>query len=162
MTTNTRGTASAADDRFTNRALSLAAWAYLAGMGVHAIDHLFRGITGSDETASWPGSLQVALSAVAVGLPVATLLFVRTGHRRAPLVATVVGLGSAVVFFTLHVLPSWAPFTDSFIGAEEGARVTPYSWVTAALGIGGASALGLAGAIVLCAAARARRWGEDL
>lgn len=129
--------------------LVLGGWAYLLGMSVHATDHLYRGITGDDRTASWPGTLQVALSVVAVALPVATLLFIRTGHRRAPLAGTIVGFGSAVVFFSLHVLPSWSPITDSFIGAGSGAQVTEYSWITAGIGIGGSNLLGLAGALAL-------------
>ena len=129
--------------------LVLSAWAYLIGMSVHATDHLYRGITGDDRTASWPGTLQVALSVVAVALPVTTLLFIRTGHRWAPLVGAIVGFGSAVVFFSLHVLPSWSAITDSFIGAGAGAQVTEYSWITAGIGIGGSNLLGLAGALAL-------------
>ena len=162
MTTNTREAVPSPEVQFATRMLNWGAWAYLAGMSVHATDHLFRGITGNDRTASWPGPLQIALSVVAVALPVATLLFIRTGHHLAPLVGTVVGFGSAIVFFTLHVLPSWAPFTDSFIGAGEGARVTEYSWVTAGLGIGGANALGFAGAFALRVAGRARRGDATL
>lgn len=127
----------------------VAAWAYLIGMTIHASDHLYRGLTGDDMHSSWPGWLQVALSVVAVGLPVATLLYVRAGRTGAAALSTVVGLGSAGVFFALHVLPSWGPFTDSFVDPQSGAQVNWYAWVTAAIGIGGSLWLGISGLVLL-------------
>ena len=122
-----------------------AAWAYLIGMTIHATDHLYRGMTGDSMHASWPDWLQDVLAVVAVALPAAMLLFVRSGHSRAPLVAAVVGLGSAGVFFALHALPSWGPFTDSFVDPMHGAQVSWYSWATVVLGVGGSLVLGIAG-----------------
>lgn len=144
MTTNA-GIALDGAQTASRRPLEFAAWAYLLGMTIHASDHLYRGMTGDSMNASWSDWLQDSLAGVAVLLPLAVLIFIRTGHRRSPLVAAVVGIGSALVFFSLHVLPSWGPFTDSFVDPMPGAQVNWYAWTTAALGIAGSLFLGIAG-----------------
>lgn len=154
MTTTVQSTNQQQDRAKGLRALVLSGWAYLIGMSIHATDHLYRGLTGDSMHASWPDWLQDSLSVVAVLLPLGVVILIRSGHRLAPLVASVVGLGSAGVFFVLHALPSWGPFTDSFVDPMPGAEVSWYSWATVVLGVGGSLILGVVGVRELVKAKR--------
>lgn len=126
-------------------ALRLTTVAFAAGFVIHGFDHTVRGLTGDDHHATWPGTLQVAMGVLTVLIAGVVLAMVFTGARRAPGVAVVVGFGVAAFFVLIHATPSWGGHTDSFLGAAHGARVTAFSWVTAALGTLSAFALGLAG-----------------
>jgi hypothetical protein len=75
------------------------------------------------------GSIQGLLVVVAV-------VMVLTDCPRAPLAATVVGLGSAVGFTYAHLLPTvWPDYQDSFISLPH-TNVTWFSWFSAVAEIG--------------------------
>lgn len=128
-----------------DRSLIYAAVGYAIGMGVHGIDHAFRGLTADEQHAVWPGSVQIVMAALTLAIPALTLVLVVSGHRHASVVAVVVGFGSATIFLLIHLLPEWRGLNDSFMSAESGAHVTAYSWATAAVGIAAALWLGFAG-----------------
>ena len=127
-----------------DRSLRYAAFGYAIGMVVHGSDHAFRGLTGDNHHAAWPGSVQIVMATLTLAISALILALVLSGHRHAPVAAIVIGFGSAAVFLLIHTLPAWG-FNDSFVSPESGARVTAFSWVTAAMGIAAALWLGLVG-----------------
>ena len=145
MTTNQTAPRSPAQTK-TGRFLKYAAFCYAVGMIVHGSDHLLRGLTGDDRQASWPGAVQIVMAALTVGVSALAIAVALSDCRHAAVASMIIGFGSAAVFLAIHVLPSWASFTDSFVSAEAGARVSDYSWITASFGISAAFVLGLAGA----------------
>ncbi|MDF3311055.1 hypothetical protein P3H15_39330 [Rhodococcus sp. T2V] len=129
-----------------NRPLLWAAFGYAICMVIHGSDHAFRGLTGDDHHAVWPGSVQIVMAVLTVAISALAVASVLWRYRYASVAAMVIGFGSASVFLLIHVSPEWGGFNDSFVSAQSGAQVTAYSWVTASIGIAGAVAFGLAGA----------------
>ena len=103
--------------RTRSRALTTASLAFVAANVAHTLDHLRQGTSGlSTEILAGGGVLSV--------LAVATLVFVWRGDRRAPLIATVVGLWSAAGVAASHIAPHWSAFSDPY----PDARVDALSW----------------------------------
>ena len=132
-------------DGTASRSLMYAAICFALGMGIHSVDHAFRGFMAEEDHAVWPGGVQIAIAAIVLALPLLTVALVRSGHRHSPVVAMVVGYGSAAAFLLIHLPPEWRGINDSFVSAEAGSHVTAYSWVTALVGIAGSLWLGVAG-----------------
>lgn len=128
-------------DRHQNpprRFLRWAAAAFAVGFGIHALDHLRRGMSASPPFIMAVGQIQGAVVAAAV-------LMALTYRSRAPLVAVVVGFGSAAGFTYAHLLPTFLPgYQDSFISAPH-INVTWFSWLSALTEIGTGLMFGFAG-----------------
>jgi hypothetical protein len=132
--------------------LRYAAVAFISAVAIHGGDHLYRGTENQSPQVLSGGTVQALLGVVAVAL-----VFRR--HRWGPIAAAFVGIASAVVFASAHLLPSWGAFSDSYVTPAAGAGVTWFSWVTAGLEIGADLLFGWAGLNVLVqarAAAEAR------
>jgi|SRR5919201_5814466 hypothetical protein len=120
--------------RTRSRALTTASLAFVAANVAHTLDHLRQGTSGlSTEILAGGGVLSV--------LAVATLVFVWRGDRRAPLIATVVGLWSAAGVAASHIAPHWSAFSDSYPEIHADAL----SWVVMLAEVVAAAALGLVG-----------------
>ena len=120
--------------RTRSRALTTASLAFVAANVAHTLDHLRQGTSGlSTEILAGGGVLSV--------LAVATLVFVWRGDRRAPLIATVVGLWSAAGVAASHIAPHWSAFSDSYPEIHADAL----SWVVMLAEVLAAAALGLVG-----------------
>lgn len=118
--------------------LRWAAEAFLIGWGIHALDHLRRGMSASPRFIMAIGGAQGVLV-------VAAVLMAFTYRARAPLAATVVGFGSAVGFTYAHLLPTLLPgYQDSFISAPH-INVTWFSWLSALTEISTGLVFGFAG-----------------
>jgi hypothetical protein len=117
-----------------SRALTVASIAFVAANVAHTLDHLRQGTSGLSTEILAGGSV---LSLLAV----ATLVFVLRGDRRAPLIAAVVGLWSAVGVAASHIAPHWSAFSDSYPEIHADAL----SWVVMLAEIAAAAALGLVG-----------------
>jgi hypothetical protein len=112
--------------------------AFVIGWGIHALDHLRRGMSASPPFIMAAGMIQGLLVAVAVVMAL-------TRHRRAPEAAIVVGFGSAVGFSYAHLLPTFIPgYQDSFISPPH-INVTWFSWFSALTEIGTGIVFALAG-----------------
>jgi predicted DCC family thiol-disulfide oxidoreductase YuxK len=115
-----------------------AATAFVIGYGIHALDHVRRGMSASPPFIMVIGSIQGVLVAVAV-------VMAWTHRPRAPLAAVVVGFGSAVGFTYAHLLPTFLPgYQDSFTSAPH-PNVTWFSWVSALTEISTGLVFGFAG-----------------
>ncbi|WP_273736230.1 hypothetical protein [Mycolicibacterium septicum] len=113
----------------TQRFLRLTAWTFLAGWGLHVLDHLLRGMSASPMFVMAGGMIQGVVVIIAVTMAV-------RGHPRAPDVAIFTGVGSAVLFTYAHLLPNfWPGFQDSYLSGPR-INVTWFSWVTALSEIG--------------------------
>jgi hypothetical protein len=112
----------------------VASIAFVAANLAHTLDHLRQGTAGLS-TEILAGGTVLSL------LAIATLVFVLRGDRRAPLIATVVGLWSALGVIASHIAPHWSAFSDSYpeIGADA------LSWIVMLAEVAAAAALGLAG-----------------
>jgi len=109
--------------------LRLCAWAFLAGWGLHVIDHLRRGMAASPMFIMYGGTVQGVIVVIAIVMALRR-------HPRAPEMAIFAGVGSALVFTYAHVLPSvWPAYQDSFVSGPR-INVTWFSWVTALAEIG--------------------------
>jgi cyanate permease len=112
--------------------------AFVVGWGIHALDHLRRGMSASPPFIMAAGMIQGVLVAVAV-------IMALTRHRRAPEAAIVVGFASAVGFSYAHLLPTFIPgYQDSFISPPH-INVTWFSWFSALAEIGTGIVFALAG-----------------
>ncbi|OFB37269.1 hypothetical protein BA059_20130 [Mycolicibacterium sp. (ex Dasyatis americana)] len=125
------------------RFLRLTAWAFLAGWGLHVIDHLLRGMSASPMFVMVGGMIQGVIVIIAI-------TWTLRGHPRAPDLAIFTGVGSAVVFTYAHLLPNlWPEFQDSYLSGPR-INVTWFSWMTALSEIG-------TGLLFAYAAMRAKR-----
>jgi hypothetical protein len=121
-----------------DRALRWAAVAFALGFGIHALDHLRRGMSASPMAVMIGGSVQGVLVAVAVAM-------VLTGRYRAPEAAIGIGFGSALLFTYAHLLPTfWNGFQDSYISLPH-TNVNWFSWLSAVAEIGTGIVFGLVG-----------------
>jgi hypothetical protein len=121
-------------ERTRSHALTTASIAFVAANLAHTLDHLRQG------TSQLPTEV-VAGGTVLSILAIATLVFVLRGDRRAPLIATVVGLWSAAGVAASHIAPHWSAFSDSYPQIHADAL----SWVVMLAEVAAAAALGLVG-----------------
>jgi hypothetical protein len=133
--------------RFLGDPLRAAAAVFAVALLVHAVDHLRRGMDVVTDEVRWAGNIQLALA-------VLTLALVFTEHRAAPVMAIVVGFGSAIGFTAAHLLPEWSAFSDSFTDAQVAPHVTWFSWLAALFEIFADVLLGAAGVHALRASTR--------
>jgi hypothetical protein len=122
------------------RALTTASVAFVAANVAHTLDHLRQG------TSELSNEILAGGAAVSI-LAVVTLVFVLRGDRRAPLIAAVVGLWSAVGVAASHIAPHWSAFSDSYPAIHADAL----SWIVMLAEVAAALALGLAGLRALAA-----------
>jgi len=126
-----------------HRRLTTASIAFIAANVLHTLDHLRQG-TGDLSTEILAGGTVISL------LAIGTLVLVLRHDRRAPLVATVVGLWSAVGVAASHIAPHWSAFSDSYPQIHADAL----SWAVMLAEIVAAAALGLVALTELRAAGR--------
>ncbi|OBA95523.1 hypothetical protein A5666_18075 [Mycolicibacterium fortuitum] len=113
----------------TQHFLRLTAWMFLLGWGLHVTDHLLRGTTASPMFVMAGGMIQGVIVIVAITMAL-------RAQSRAPDLAILTGVGSAVVFTYAHLLPNfWPNFQDSYLTGPR-INVTWFSWVTALSEIG--------------------------
>ncbi len=118
--------------------LCWAAIAFVIGWGIHALDHLRRGMSASPPFIMVAGMIQGLFVAVAVVMAL-------TRDRRAPEAAIAIGFISAVGFSYAHLLPTFLPgYQDSFISLPH-INVTWFSWFSALTEIGTGIAFAIAG-----------------
>ena len=118
--------------------LRACALAFLAGWGLHVIDHLLRGMSASPMFVMVGGMIQGVIVVI-------TIVMTLRGHRRAPEAAIFTGFGSAVIFTYAHLLPNlWPSYQDSFVTGPR-INVTWFTWVTALSEIGTGLVFGYAG-----------------
>jgi hypothetical protein len=120
--------------RTRSHALTTASIAFVAANLAHTLDHLRQG-TSELATEVLAGGTVLSI------LAIATLVFVLRGDRRAPLIATVVGLWSAAGVTASHIAPHWSAFSDSYPQIHADAL----SWVVMLAEVAAAAALGLVG-----------------
>jgi hypothetical protein len=126
------------DPLTARRPLTVAVIVIAAAFGLHGIDHLRRGMAAS------PPSIMVGGMIQGIFVVVAVVLILRH-HRWASWAAIVVGLGSAMVFVYVHLLPTFLPsFQDSFISGPR-INVTWFAWLTAVAEVGTGLVLGYVG-----------------
>ena len=102
-----------------------------AGFGLHAADHVRRGMSAATTFVMIGGATEALSIAVAV-------VMVLTRRAWAPQAAIVVGFGSAMASTYGHLLPTFAPgYQDSFVSLPH-IGVTWSSWLslTAAMATG--------------------------
>lgn len=118
--------------------LRVTAWVFLAGWGLHLVDHLLRGMSASPMAVMYGGTAQGVLVVVAIVLAL-------RGHPRAPRLALVTGILSAVLVVYAHLLPSFLPDLQDSFSTGPRINVTWFSWTTAFLEIGTGLAFTYAG-----------------
>jgi hypothetical protein len=123
-------------DRFPNTDwLAVAAIVFLSANLFHGLDHLRTGIDRLTVPVLLGGG-EITIAAVV------TLALVLRGHPRAALVATAVGLSSALQIASAHLVPNWGPLSDSYVGGS----FDVFSWTVAIAEVVAALTLGLVGA----------------
>ncbi len=132
------GTRTPADLSHGERMLRYAAVLFAAGLLVHTGDHLRRGLDVVTTEVFWAGNVSTVLA-------VAVIALVFLGNRWAPLLAVAAGFSQALGVAAVHLLPGWGAFSDSL----SAGGVDALSWAAVLIEIGGALALGVAGAAVL-------------
>jgi hypothetical protein len=111
---------------------------FAAGFGMHAIDHVRRGMSAATTFVMIGG----ATEALSIAFAVAVVL---TRRAWAPQVAIIVGFGSAVASTYGHLLPTFLPgYQDSFVSLPH-TGVTWYSWLSLAAAMGTGILFGFAG-----------------
>jgi hypothetical protein len=118
------------------RALAAANVAFVVAVVLHGTDHVrqARGLGALTPEVQWGGSV-LAVTAFAA------LLFTLRRHPRAPLVAAVVGLWTAIAVSLSHLAPHWSAFSDPYPDLSLDA----YSWTVMLAEIAAAFAFGLLG-----------------
>jgi hypothetical protein len=114
--------------------LAVAAIAFLVANLLHGIDHLRTG----------PDRLSVPVLAIGPLITAAAMVAVAyawRGDRRAAVIATAVGLSSAVLVANAHLVPHWGVLSDSYVGGSFDA----FSWAVAIAEVVASLALGLVG-----------------
>ena len=120
-----------------------AAWFFAAASALHVADHLRRGQGSVTE-------LLYVMGNVALVLQIVTIVLVLVGHRRAALLAAVVGIQLGLGFFAAHWLPAWSDMSDPVWQVRS---LRWLSYVASSSEIVGALWLGVAGVRVTV-----RRW----
>jgi hypothetical protein len=111
-----------------------AAMVFAVALALHAADHLRRGMSVVPPAVMVAGNIQIVAAVI-------TIILVVTRNRWAPHAAIALGAASALGFSAAHLLPTWGPFSDTFVNPAPGAGVTWFSWVTAVGEIGAALVL---------------------
>ena len=142
MSTSTAGPEVAASDRskqlHAQRQLRWTAIALAVGFGLHAVDHVRRGMSAATMLVMIGGATEAVSIAIAV-------VMVLARHKWAAQAAIVVGFGSALASTYGHLLPTFLPgFQDSFISLPH-TGVTWFSWVSLAAAMAAGILFGLAG-----------------
>jgi hypothetical protein len=120
------------------RLLRSAALVFFVGFLLHNADHSRRGLSVLTPEVIWAGTAGAILS-------LGALVLIVMGHRLAPLAAAIAGFSMAVGVTAVHLLPHWSAFSD----ALPGSNVDVWTWLAVFAEVGGALALGLAGAYAL-------------
>ena len=120
-----------------HRWLKYSALFYALGLALHTADHFRRGLDASTSQVLIVGNLSTAL-----GITVAVMVIV--GYRHAALLAALTGFPVAFGVASVHLLPEWSAFSDTFVNAHN-TGVTAMSWTVVLVEIAGALALGVAG-----------------
>ena len=109
---------------------------FVFAMALHGIDHLTqaRGVDALTREVFWGG---VVRGVLALG----TLPLTLGRHPRAPLVAAVVGLWTALGVSAAHLAPHWSAFSDPYPNLGLGV----WSWTVVLAEIAAALAFGLIG-----------------
>lgn len=114
--------------------LRIAAVAFVAANLLHGLDHERQGTGRLAAEVKIGGAL---LTMVAF----AALVLVLRRHRRAPLVATVVGFWSALNVAAAHIAPHWSALSDPYPEIHADAL----AWAVMLLEVGTALFLGVVG-----------------
>ena len=142
------GSADRAKQVRAQRQLRWTAIALAVGFGLHAVDHVRRGMSAATMVVMIGGSAE----AVSI---VITVVMVLTRYKWAAQAAIIVGFGSAVASAYGHLLPTFLPgYQDSFISLPH-TGVTWFSWVSLSASMAAGILLGFAGV-------RAARTGHRL
>jgi hypothetical protein len=88
-------------------ALGIAHMVFAATFVLHGLDHVRQGLGRLNATVFWGGNLQGVAA-------ITSLVLTLAWFRKAPLVAAVVGFGSAVIAASSHVLPHWSAASDPY------------------------------------------------
>jgi hypothetical protein len=129
--------------------LAIAATAFLAANLLHGADHIRQHLAGVDTEVFVGGGM---LTAAAVAVRIVAL----RRSPRAPLIATVVGFGAAVLVAASHIAPHWSALSDSYI---DDIHADALAWAVMLLEVAAGFLLGVAGVHGL--RARARRADDD-
>jgi hypothetical protein len=132
--------------------LRSAAVLYGAGLALHTADHIRRGVGVLTPEVYWLGTISTIAGVV-------TLVLVLARHRRAPLVAALVGFQVALGTAAVHLLPHWSSFSDALPGAR-GTGVTLFSWIVVNIEIVGALLMGIFGANLLFHQRQTEQWNR--
>jgi hypothetical protein len=114
--------------------LALANVAFVVANVLHGVDHQRQG-TGRLTTEVLAGGTVITI------LAFGTLFFTLRRDARAPLVATVVGLWTALGVAASHLAPHWSAFSDPYPSLHPDAL----SWVVMLLELAAALVFGLMG-----------------
>ena len=122
--------------------LKYSALFYALGLAMHTADHLRRGLDVVTVQVQWVGNVSTV-----VGMTVAVLVIV--GYRHGPMLAATTGIPVGIGVAAVHLLPKWSALSDAFVGAHN-TGVTALSWTVVLVEIVGATAMGIAGLLVVC------------
>ena len=123
---------------FNRRRILAAHLLFLSTVVLHAADHIDRGTGDLPWAVFWGGIL---LAVFQFG----SLLFTVPGHPKAPVVAMVVGFGTAVSTSLSHLAPQWSLISNPYPGQSLGA----YSWAVMLAEIATGIVLGMVGLTAL-------------
>jgi len=115
-------------------ALGAAGLAFFVANIAHSLDHQRQGTERLTTEVMVGGTIITILAVV-------TLVLALRRHPQAPLVATVVGLWTALGVTSSHILPHWSAFSDPY----PDLNVDAFSWLIVLAEIGAAAVLGLVG-----------------
>jgi uncharacterized membrane protein YphA (DoxX/SURF4 family) len=87
--------------------LAVAHIVFAATFVFHGLDHVRQGLDRLNTTVFWGGNTQGVAA-------IASLVLTLAWFRKAPLVAAVVGFGSAVIAASSHLLPHWSAASDPY------------------------------------------------
>ena len=127
-------------------ALAVANVAFVAAIALHGADHVRQGTGRLTGEVLWGGAALALLG-------FATLPFTLRRHPRAPLIAAVVGLFTALAVSASHLAPHWSAFSDPYGDLS----VDAFSWAAVLAEIAAALVFGALGAVRLRRAPRAPR-----
>ena len=124
-----------------HRWLKSCALFYALGLALHTADHLRRGLNVVTPQVLWVGNVSTV-----IGITVAVLVIL--GYRHGPILAATTGIPVALGVAAVHLLPKWSALSDAFVGAHN-TGVTALSWTVVLLEIAGATAMGIAGLVIV-------------
>lgn len=119
------------------RLLKACALTYIAADGIHILDHMRQGRTLSAQVYA-AGTFGIVAALIVLAL-------VLREDRLARLAAAAFGTIDAVAVFAVHFVPTWFFLSDSYVPLH----LDGLSWISAALVVVAALALGGAGAAML-------------